>query len=114
MQESRKRVANESPPEGPYIIRTGFHLDDEPTGRRFALLMCSTEQTGSSWLEEEAGIGNRRRLTCRREDLGEKHQKTHPVISLREAAEWGILDAAEGSVLIANDDLLWTLARRIA
>jgi hypothetical protein len=32
MDESKSRVTNESPPEGPYVIRTGFHLGDERTG----------------------------------------------------------------------------------
>jgi hypothetical protein len=114
MKGSKKRVVNESPPEGPYIIRTGFHFDDERTGRRFEILMCSIEQTGSCWLEEETAIGNRQRLTCRRDNLGEMHGKTHAVISLREAVEWGVLDVAEGCVLIALDELLWVLARRIA
>jgi hypothetical protein len=114
MNGSKERVANEAPPEGPYIIRTGFRFDDERTGRRFALLMCSVEQDGSSWLEEETASGNRRRLACRRDDLGETHGKMHPVISLQEAVEWGVLDVAEGAVLISNECLLWTLARRIA
>jgi hypothetical protein len=121
MKGIEKRVANESPPDGPYIIRTGFHLDDERTGRRFELLSCSVDQTGPSWLEEETAIGNRNRLPCRREDdellstiLGETHQKTHAVISLREAAEWGVLDVADGAVLIDTDDVLSTLASRPA
>jgi hypothetical protein len=112
MNGSRKRVANEAPPEGPYVIRTGFQFDDEPTGRRFALLMCSDDQNGASWLEEERA-GNHR-LTCRSKNLREEHQKTHAVISLREAAEWGVLNVAEGCVLIAIDELLRTLARRVA
>jgi hypothetical protein len=121
MKGIEKRVATESPPDGPYIIRTGFHFDDERTGRRFELLSCSVEQTGSSWLKEESAIVNRPRLACRREDgnllstiLGKTHEKTHAVISLREAAEWGVLDVDEGAVLIATADLLSTLARRIA
>jgi hypothetical protein len=121
MKGIEKRVTNESQPEGPYVIRTGFYLDDERTGRRLELLSCSVEQTGSSWLEEESAIVNRPRLACRREDgnflstiLGETHKKTHAAISLREAAEWGVLNVADGSVLIAIDELLRTLARRIA
>lgn len=119
MDESKKRVANESPPEGPYIIRTGFHFGDERTGRRFEILTCSAfPQNGSCWLQEETAIGNRRLLTCRRQDFAgvraREHPKTHAVISFRESVEWGVLDVAEGCVLIANDDLLWTLARRVA
>jgi hypothetical protein len=117
MHGSKKRVANESPPEGPYIIRTGFYFVDERTGKRFGVLTCSDDQNGGSWLEEESTIENRR-LTCRRGEIPgrneETHEKTHPVISFREAVEWGVLDVAEGCVLIANDDLLRTLARRIA
>jgi hypothetical protein len=114
MDESKKRVADESPPEGPYIIRTGFCFADERTGRLFEVLVCSDDQSGGSWLEEETVIGNRRRLTCRGEVPGGEHGKTHWVISLREAVEWGVLDVAEGCVLIAFDELLRTLARRIA
>jgi len=76
--------------------------------------MCSVDQNGSSWLEEEARIGNLQRLTCRSKDPREEHQKIHAVISLQEAAEWGVLNVAEGCVLIAIDELLGTLARRIA
>jgi hypothetical protein len=108
MKRPKKKVADESPPEGPYIIRTGFHFDDERTDQRFELLMCSVEQNGSCWLEPENAIGSRRRLTCR------THEKTHAVISLREAAEWGVLDVADGCILVANDELLRTLARRVA
>jgi hypothetical protein len=110
MKGIEKRVANESPPEGPYIIRTGFHFDDERMGRRFEVLMCSGDQTGASWLEEETK--GRRSLTCRSDRSD--HGKTHVVISLREAVEWGVLDVAEGCVTLAIDGLLWTLARRIA
>src|SRR6266498_1257362 len=63
--------------------------------------------------------GNRPRLACRREDdellstiLGEPHEKTHAVISLREAAEWGVLDLDEGAVLIATADVCSTLVVR--
>jgi hypothetical protein len=114
MAGSRKRV--ESLPEGPYIIRTGFHFDDERTGRRLAVVTCSDDQNGGSWLEEESTIENRSSLTCRLngKQWPTPHRKVHPVISLREAVEWGVLDMAEGCVLISNDELLSTIATRIA
>jgi hypothetical protein len=112
MNGSKKRVENESPPEGPYIIRTGFHFDDERTGRRFETLMCSDDQNGAAWLEEQATVKSHRSLTCRSDRSD--HGKAHEVISFREAVEWGVLDAAEGCVNVAIDELLRTLARRIA
>jgi len=115
MNGSKKRVENGPPPEGPYIIRTGFYLDDDRTGKRFAVLTCSDDQNGGSWLEEEASIAGDRD-TCRGDltKLEKPHKKAHPVISFREAVEWGVLDVSEGCVLIAHDSLLRTLARRIA
>jgi hypothetical protein len=116
MAGSKTRVENESPPEGPYIIRTGFHFDDEQAGRRLAVVTCSDDQNGGSWLEDESTIEHRRSLTCRlnNKQWPSPHKKTHPVISLREAVEWGVLDVFEGCVLISNDALLSTLATRIA
>jgi hypothetical protein len=118
MDGSRKRIASESPPEGPYIIRTGYYFDDEQAGRRFAVLMCSSDQNGGSWLEEETKIAGRRTLICRRDRAPrrkvEAHKRTHAVISFREAVDWGVLDVVDGGTLIANDELLWTIARRIA
>jgi hypothetical protein len=112
MKESKKKVADDSPPEGPYIIRTGFHFQDDRTGRRFEVLVCSDDQTGGSWLEEETAVQSRRGLTCQSDRSD--HGKTHAVISFREAVEWGVLDVAEGCVTVAIDSLLRTLARRIA
>ncbi|HEV8232758.1 MAG TPA: hypothetical protein VGQ75_10465 [Thermoanaerobaculia bacterium] len=112
MKGSKEKVADDSPPEGPYLIRTGFYFDDERTGRRFEVLVCSDDQTGPSWLEEERVVKGKGRLRCRWEHR--THGKTHAVISLGEAVQWGVLDVAEGCVLIENLDLLRTLARRIA
>lgn len=115
---TKQQSVEESVPEGPYIIRTGFYFDDERTGKRFAVLTCSDDQSGGSWLEKETAIG--RSPTCRsvfldyQRERGIAHKKTHPLISFREAVEWGVLDVPEGFVTIGHDHLLGTLAVRIA
>jgi hypothetical protein len=81
-----------------YAVLTGLEFVEPTSGKRFAVVTCTKDQNGTSWLIDVEADG---RGTC----YHDSREVEHPMLSFTEALKRGLMDTREGVIMIPTKDL---------